>query len=42
MCKSADDNAIKQWSLAQVIYENEFFVHSNLGSFFTEEGVPKV
>ncbi len=41
MCKSSDDNAIKPWSLAQVTYENEMFVHENLGSFFKKDGAEK-
>ncbi|MFC4872088.1 HNH endonuclease signature motif containing protein [Negadavirga shengliensis] len=41
MCKSSDDNAIKPWSLAQVTYENDLFVHSSLGSFFKKDGVEK-
>ena len=41
MCKSGDDNAIKPWSLAQVTYENEMFVHENLGSFFKKDGAEK-
>lgn len=41
MCKSSDDNAIKPWSLAQVTYENELFVHKNLGSFFKKDGAEK-
>lgn len=41
MCKSGDDNAIKPWSLAQVTYESEMFVHENLGSFFKKDGAEK-
>ncbi len=41
MCKSSDDNAIKPWSLAQVTYENELFVHKNLGSFIQKDGAEK-
>ena len=41
MCKSSDGNAIKPWSLAQVTYENEMFVHENLGSFFKKDGAEK-
>ncbi len=41
MCKSNDDSAIKPWSLAQVTYENELFVHKNLGSFFKKDGAEK-
>ena len=41
LCKSNDENAIKAWSLAQVTYENDIFVHSNLGSFFKRIGAEK-
>ncbi len=41
MCKSSNDKAIKPWSLAQVTYGNELFVHKNLGSFFKKDGAEK-
>lgn len=34
-------DAIKQWALAKVTYENDLFVHESLGTFFTQEGVEK-
>ncbi len=40
MSKIDDDN-IKPWLLARITYENGLFVHSNLGSFFTETGAKK-
>ena len=41
ICKNSDDNAVKPWVLAQVIYENNLFVHTNLGSFFEKVGAEK-
>ena len=41
MCKNNDDEAVKPWSLAQVSYENEYFIHENLGSFFEKIGAEK-
>ena len=41
MCKSSDENAMKPWSLAQVTYENDLFVHTSLGSFFKKDGAEK-
>ncbi len=41
LCKNSDDNAIKSWSLAQVTYENEYFVHENLGAFFKKDSAEK-
>ncbi len=41
MCKSSDVGAIKPWTLAQVTYEDNSFVHTNLGSFFQEIGAQK-
>ena len=35
------DGAIKQWSLAQVIFEDDKFVHESLGTFFTRDGAEK-
>ncbi len=39
--KSSDDNAIKPWSLAKVTFENNLYIHTNLGSFFEKIGVEK-
>jgi hypothetical protein len=41
ICKSIDDKAIKPYSLAEVTYQNDAFVHNNLGSFFQKEGAEK-
>lgn len=41
MCKSSDENSVKPWLLAQVTYENEKFVHENLGSYFKKESAEK-
>ncbi len=41
MSKSNEDNAIKPWSLAQITYENNLFIHENLGAFFEEVGAKK-
>ena len=41
ICKNSEENAVKKWSLAQVTYENNLFVHTNLGSFFEKIGAEK-
>lgn len=41
MCKSGDENPIKPYSLAEVIYQNNAFVHSSLGTFFEKDGAEK-
>jgi len=41
VCKAGEDNAIKPWLLAQVTYENNLFVHTNLGSFWEKNGAEK-
>lgn len=41
MCQNSKEDAIKPWSLAQVTYENDVFVHENLGSFFKKDGAEK-
>ena len=41
MCKAGEDKAIKPWSLAQVTYEDNSFVHTNLGSYFEKIGEEK-
>lgn len=41
MSNSAVPNAIKPWSLAQVIYEENLYVHTGLGSFFRKDGAEK-
>lgn len=33
--------ALKPWALADITFENNLFVHSNLGSFFTQQGAEK-
>ena len=35
------ERAIKPWSLAQVTFEDDKFVHESLGTFFTSEGAEK-
>lgn len=40
-CRSSEEYAIKPWTLAQVSYENELFVHESLGSFFQKDGSVK-
>lgn len=40
MCRYSN-NPMKPYSLAEVSYENGFFVHNSLGSFFKKEGVEK-
>lgn len=41
ICENSDENAIKLWSLAQVTYENDLFIHTSLGSFFKKDGAEK-
>jgi len=41
MCKSGEENPIKPYSLAEIIYQNNVFVHDSLGTFFEKAGVEK-
>lgn len=41
MCRNSDNNAMKPYSLAEVTFENNLFVHNNLGSFFKKDGAEK-
>ncbi len=41
MCRAEGKDAIKPWLLSQVTLENNFFIHTNLGSFFKKAGVEK-
>ncbi len=41
MCKSGDENPIKPYSLAEVIYQDNVFVHISLGTFFEKVGAEK-
>jgi hypothetical protein len=41
MCKSGDENPIKPYSLAEVTYRDDVFVHNSLGTFFQKDGVDK-
>lgn len=41
VCKSGDENPIKPYSLAEITYQNDVFVHNSLGTFFEQGGVEK-
>lgn len=41
ICKSSDSQAIKPWTLAEMTFKNDLFIHSSLGSFFKKDGVEK-
>ena len=41
MCKSGDENPIKPYSLAEVTYQNDVFVHNSLGTYFQKDGAEK-
>lgn len=41
MCKNGDENPIKPYSLAEITYQNDVFVHNSLGTFFEKDGVEK-
>lgn len=41
ICKSGDENPIKPYSLAEITYQNDVFVHNSLGTFFEKGGVEK-
>ena len=41
MSRSSDDSALKPYSLVEVTYQDGFFVHNSLGSFFQEDGAKK-
>lgn len=40
-CQSGNVHDIKPFSLAQITYENDSFVHASLGSFYKREGAEK-
>jgi len=41
MCKSGDENPIKPFSLAEITYQNNVFVHDSFGTFFEKDGAEK-
>ena len=41
MCRNSDDSAMKPFSLAEITYENDVFIHNSLGSFFKQDGAEK-
>jgi hypothetical protein len=41
MCKSGDENPIKPYSLAEITYQDDAFVHNSLGTFFQKDGAEK-
>ena len=41
ICEFSEEDSIKPWSLLQVTFENDLFVHTSLGTFFEKEGAKK-
>lgn len=41
MCKSGEENPIKPYSLAEITFQNNVFVHTSLGTFFEKQGAEK-
>ena len=41
VCKSGEEGAIKPFSLSEITYSNNVFVHESLGTFFEQVGVQK-
>jgi hypothetical protein len=41
MCRSSDKSASKPYSLTEITFEENQFVHNNLGSFFKKDGAEK-
>jgi len=41
MCKSGDENPIKPFSLAEITFQNDVFIHNSLGTFFEKNGAEK-
>lgn len=41
ICKSGDENPIKPYSLAEITYQNNTFIHNSLGTFFRKDGAEK-
>ena len=41
ICKSEDANQIKPYTLAEVTFQDDFFVHNSLGTFFQKVGAEK-
>jgi hypothetical protein len=41
LCKSGDENPVKPYSLAEITYKNDVFIHNSLGTFFEKGGVEK-
>lgn len=41
MCKRGDENPIKPYSLAEITYQNDVFIHNSLGTFFEKGGAEK-
>ncbi len=41
MCEQTQTDALKPWLLAQIAYEDELYVHTSFGTFFSKEGAEK-
>ncbi len=42
MCEKESNEELKPWSIAEITFDDGFFVHSNLGSYFDKNGANKV
>lgn len=41
LSKNSSDKTMKPWSLAEVTFEENLFIHKNLGSYFKQDGAEK-
>lgn len=41
LCKSGEENPIKPYSLAEITYESDVYIHNSLGTFFEKGGAEK-
>jgi len=41
MCKNSEENPVKPYSLAEITYQNDVFVHNSLGTFSKKGGAEK-
>lgn len=41
ICERPETDAVKPWSLAKVTFEDDLYVHTSMGTFFSKEGADK-
>lgn len=39
--RNVDEDCVKEWALAEIVFEDDMFIHTSKGTFFEEQGAEK-